>query len=84
MVLVDVTGPHTSRQELTPKKTVQNYQAKTGNNEPIMRFWWQFLRPSFPCHTDKTQYTVNFLQTQHLGCIYIPKVEGFGGGQRIR
>ena len=48
MIIVDVTGPYLSRQPLSLNKKVHTYQEKTIDNEPILRFWQQFPRPSTP------------------------------------
>ena len=66
MVLVDVTGPHLSRQPLAPNKTVQTCQPKTIDNKPILHFCRQFIFPSAPWYTDLTPFQGNFQQRQHL------------------
>ena len=36
-------------------KAFQTFQVKTGDNEPILNFGWQFLCPYLPWQTDQTK-----------------------------
>ena len=69
MIIVDETGPYISCQPLESNKKVQTCQARTIDDEPILYFWQQFVRPSTPWHTDITQCKGKFQQIKHLICI---------------
>ena len=65
----------TNHQPLALNKTVQTCQAKTGNNETILRFWQQFLRLSLTSHTDQTLCQGNFQGKATSGVHFIyPKL----------
>ena len=65
-----------------PKKTVQTCQGKTGENEPILYFWQQFLFPPTPNILIKHNAKEDTDKGNILCEFYIPEVEVSGGVQR--
>ena len=55
---------------LPTKKTVQTFQAKTGNNEPILNFWRKFLNPPPPGIVIKMLKKLPTKETSEVHFIY--------------